>query len=154
LTVVGDGEDLPACKAEARRLGIEDRVRFLGWRQKAEVEQHYRHADIFLFPSYREPTGGVLLEAMAHGLPTITCAYGGADYLISDACGVKVKPTGETEFVIGLAQAIDTLVSDGALRRQMRQNALLRVKNEFGWAEKRKRIINLYRSVIEVATIA
>lgn len=148
FTVIGDGEDLDRCKNEAARLALNEKVHFLGWRSKTEVEGYYRNSDIFLFPSFREPTGGVFLEAMAFGLPCITCDYGGPAYLIDDSCGIKVSPSDEDAFVRNLAGAIDRLVSDPSLRMQMSSNSYSRAKNVFSWRAKRKRISELYANVV------
>ena len=74
LVSAGDGEDLEACRAEAVKLGVASRITFLGKISREEVEGHYAAADVFCFPSFREPMGGVFFEAMAHGLPVITAA--------------------------------------------------------------------------------
>ena len=60
LTSAGDGEDLAACRAEAERLGVAGRVGFLGQVPRAEVDRLYARADVFAFPSFREPMGGSL----------------------------------------------------------------------------------------------
>ena len=148
FTVVGDGEDLSSCRAEVERLHLQDRVRFLGWCPKAEVQEHYNNADILVFPSFREPTGGVLLEAMAHGVAIVTCAHGGPDYMVSDECGIKVQPSSEERFVADIAGAIDRLASDGQLRCRMGAAATARAEEHFGWAAKRKRISALYADVV------
>ena len=148
FTVVGDGQDLQRCKDEAEKLEIEDKVSFLGWCPSVEVVEHYKNADIFLFPSYREPTGGVLLEAMSYGLPSITCSYGGTDYMIDDLCGIKVSPTSEDDFIMGLTEAIDKLVVDMELLATMSAAAKNRAVNYFSWNDKRKRMLKTYENTI------
>lgn len=148
FTVVGDGEDLQRCKDEALKLGIESKVSFLGWCPRVEVEKHYQNADIFLFPSFREPTGGVLLEAMSYGLPSITCSYGGTDYMIDETCGIKVSPKSEDGFVMGLTEAIDKLVNDIELLDTMSIAARNRAVNYFSWNDKRERMTEIYKNTI------
>jgi len=147
LNIVGDGEDLQRCKDEVQKLGIENKISFLGWCSRAEVEKHYQNADIFLFPSYREPTGGVLLEAMSYGLPSITCSYGGVGYMIDETCGIKISPKSESFFVSGLSDAIDELGSNDELRERLGRLAKLRANTFFNWQEKRKRMSKLYAEV-------
>ena len=77
LDVVGDGNDRDACEPLVTELGLEDRVTFHGKIPRARVDDFYEKADIFVFPSYREPGGNVALEAMAFGLPLIVCRVGG-----------------------------------------------------------------------------
>ncbi len=57
LTSAGTGEEIAICKGEAETLGIADRITFLGQIDRAAVEELYKAADIFAFPSYREPAG-------------------------------------------------------------------------------------------------
>lgn len=146
LTIVGDGPERAACIETARRTGLLSQVTFAGWCKREAVTDHYRRADIFLFPSYREPTGGVLLEAMAHGLPVITCAYGGPDDLVGSDCGIKVPPVAEPDFVDALAQAIDRLAADSRLRAAT-GGASLRRATDFAWQAKRKRLAAIYAAV-------
>jgi L-malate glycosyltransferase len=60
---------------EARRLGIEDRVTFLG--KHAAVEELLSSADLFLLPSESESFGLAALEAMACGVPVVGSHVGG-----------------------------------------------------------------------------
>ena len=73
------GEDRPGSfRRLARRLGVRDRVRFMGGRR--DVPRFLAAADLLLHPAYRENTGTVLLEAMAAGLPVLAtdiCGYAG-----------------------------------------------------------------------------
>jgi len=77
FTVIGDGEDLRACRDLIKERNLDEVITCRGWCSTEKVEQAYSEADIFLFPSFREPTGGVLLEAMSYGLPCVICDYGG-----------------------------------------------------------------------------
>ena len=66
LLLLGEGEDRPAMEEKCRRLGIADRVNFLGNRRDAE--RFYQAMDCFLLPSFFEGLPGVLVEAQAAGL--------------------------------------------------------------------------------------
>ncbi|MBC7740476.1 MAG: glycosyltransferase, partial [Candidatus Saccharibacteria bacterium] len=93
LTSAGAGEEIAICKAEAERLGVADRVAFLGHQPRGHIEELYRTHDVFLFPSFREPAGGVLYEAMRNALPIITAARGGPDFIVDDSCGFRIPVT-------------------------------------------------------------
>jgi glycosyltransferase involved in cell wall biosynthesis len=66
LLLLGEGEDRPAMEEKCRRLGIADKVQFLGNRKDAE--RFYQAMDLFLLPSFFEGLPGVLVEAQAAGL--------------------------------------------------------------------------------------
>lgn len=69
LILVGQGELEQEIRHQAKRLGLEDRVLYLGVR--ADVERLYQAFDSFVFPSRFEGLGIVAIEAQAAGLPTV-----------------------------------------------------------------------------------
>ena len=128
--MIGDGEDLEACRREAGELCLGDTVRVLGWRPKADVQAHLAATDVFLFPSFREPTGAVLLEALRHALPCITCNYGGPAQIVDESCGLRIAPAGEQSFARSLAAAIDLLADNPDLRGKLANGAARRVAQD------------------------
>lgn len=77
--LVGQGELKNHLKNLARKLEVEDQVKFLGFR--SDVAEIYKIADTFIFPSKREGLGLAAIEAMASGLPLITSnIHGIKDY--------------------------------------------------------------------------
>lgn len=75
LIIVGTDQAAASYKRLARRLGLKDRVRFLG--RGADVARLMRGADAFALPSLFEPFGNVAMEAMASGVPVLTSAQSG-----------------------------------------------------------------------------
>lgn len=148
LVSAGDGEDLAACKAEAKALGVADRIKFLGRIPRGAVEQHYEAADVFCFPSFREPMGGVFFEAMAHGLPIVAAANGGPDFLIDDSCGIKVPITDPDCFSRGIADAIRTLAMDPELRVRLGAGSRARLKSFGSWDDKADLMLTFYQDII------
>lgn len=78
LDIVGDGEERARLEALAARRDLLGRVTFHG--HQDEVGRYYDAADLFVFPSRMESFGLVLLEAMSHGLPTLTIRHDGVRY--------------------------------------------------------------------------
>lgn len=113
LAVVGNVEGSPYPKM-ASRLGINDRVHFLGYR--CDVPQIMRAADLCLCPSRYEPFSLVLAEALASGLPVITARTVGAAHLVTPACGIILEDPDDT---VALVHALRTLASDDMLRETM-----------------------------------
>src|SRR5260370_25449043 len=79
LAVAG-GVDGSPYLALAERLGVPDRVHFLG--RVSAMPLLMKSADCFIFPSRYDPLGLVILEAMATGLPVITSASAGGARLL------------------------------------------------------------------------
>jgi L-malate glycosyltransferase len=116
LIVVGDrrGAEAYAERLEilARRLGLEDCVRFLGRISQPELLAVYRSVDALLFLSEHEGFGVPVVEAMALGIPVFAYAAGAVPEVLGDA-GVLL-PTRDTALI---AETI-ALVTQDALRRK------------------------------------
>jgi glycosyltransferase involved in cell wall biosynthesis len=92
LRIVGDGPQRSRLAARATRLGIRDRVQFLGVLDRPDVRRALWNAHAFVLPSRHETFGVVLLEAMATGLPVVATACGGPEALVTDRTGRLVPP--------------------------------------------------------------
>jgi glycosyltransferase involved in cell wall biosynthesis len=147
LDVAGSGEDLDACRREAAELGVSDRLRFLGRLPRAELEPLYRAADVFLFPSFREPTGGVLFECMRHGLPAIVASTGGPGHIVTADCGIRVAPAEPNAFAGGIAEAIRRMASSPSLRQAMGEASRRRIAELGLWDRKISRVMAIYDAV-------
>ncbi|MGH9798421.1 MAG: glycosyltransferase family 4 protein, partial [Candidatus Polarisedimenticolia bacterium] len=121
--VVGDGPCWPALRALARRLGMQERVRFAGAVPAADLPAHYDLATLFVQPSRdRGGRGGIegfglsFLEAAAHGLVSIGGRSGGVPEAIREGeSGLLVRPDDPA----ALAGAIERLLADPEERRLM-----------------------------------
>lgn len=148
LTSAGGGAEIDRARVEALSLGVADRITFEGQVSRARVEALYAEADIFVFPSFREPTGGVLYEAMLAGLPIITTAYGGPDYIVTNACGLRLPVTTPDALTGSVAEAIRTLYDAPDRRLAMGRMARKEVLENGPWPRKAERLVSLYREVL------
>jgi glycosyltransferase involved in cell wall biosynthesis len=95
LTLVGDGPEHDSFKADARRLGVEERVFFPGEFPVTRIVDFYRHADLFVYASLSETYGQVVSEALYCGLPVVAFEdhMGVSEQVTSGVDGVLV-PSG------------------------------------------------------------
>lgn len=148
LDVVGDGNDRAACEALAAELGLQDRVTFHGALPRAEVDGFYQRADVFVFPSYREPGGNVSLEAMAYSLPLIVCRRGGPGANVDDSCAFRLEAESPAQLANDCAAAIRQLVSDPALRRRMGAAAREHAERTHLWSTRVEQLSALYEELV------
>lgn len=149
LTAAGAGEDLEACRQEADRLGVAQKISFLGKVDRTEVERLYQEHDLFLFPSFREPTGGVILEAMRYGLPVISTNVGGPGFLVTEDSGIVVLAENPEKLASDLSNAIVRLASDAELRKRLSEGARKRVEHVGLWEKKIDRMIGYYQEIAQ-----
>ncbi len=154
LTILGDGEEGVALRAQARTLGIAadtpgqpGTVFFAGWKSQAECARRLRDADVLLLPSLRECGGAVVLEAMACRLPVIATAWGGPLDYLDASTGILVPPVSRDEFIAGLADAMVRLSQSAELRRSLGDAGRARIEAEFDWERKVDTILALYSRV-------
>jgi glycosyltransferase involved in cell wall biosynthesis len=148
LDLAGDGFDRPACEALISELGLQHRVTMHGRVPRDQVDAMYRDADVFVFPSYREPGGNVVAEAMGFGLPMIVSDRGGPGYVVDDTSGFRISPVDPAQFAADIAAAIRRLVEDPALRTSMGRCARDRIAQLALWPNKVARLEAIYAEVL------
>jgi glycosyltransferase involved in cell wall biosynthesis len=149
LHVAGQGEETTLCQQEAARLGVAGCITFHGQLPRTAVEDLYAEADAFLFPSFREPSGSVIFEALRHGLPVVTVDRGGPGFVIDDSCGIRVPALDPVQLPAALAAAIRRLARDPALRLRLRNGARTRVATIGLWRNKVDWLLGLYRELAD-----
>lgn len=148
LDVVGDGFDRGACESLTAELGLVSRVRFHGWLPRAQIDDLYRSADVFFFPSYREPGGNVPFEAMGHGLPLIVSDLGGPGYVVDDTCGIRVHPVSPDQYARDLSAALVMLASDPGMRWKLGEGARRRAAEIGLWESKVRQMESLFAEIL------
>ena len=147
LVLVGEGPLRGALEGQARALGISGRVTFAGEVHQREIPAWYRASDVFALPSVArsEAFGIVQLEAMASGLPVVnTRLDSGVPFVSVDGqTGITVPPMDP----VALARAVDSLLSDPALRARLGGNARQRVREHFTNDRMVERLRAVYRGV-------
>ncbi len=116
---------------------------------RSEVEELYTKADAFLFPSFREPSGSVIFEALRHGLPVITTDLGGPGYVVNNSCGLTVPAHAPEQLANDLAKAIQRLAWDIDLRARLGRGARERVKAVGLWRNKISWLLGFYGELID-----
>ncbi|HOA85951.1 MAG: glycosyltransferase family 4 protein [Microbacteriaceae bacterium] len=148
LDIVGEGNDRASCEQLVRELGLEERVTFHGAIPRKAVDEFYRRADVFVFPSYREPGGSVVLEAMSFGLPLIVCDRGGPAANVTDECAIVLHAGSPEQLAADCAAAIRRLVTDRALRLKMGAAAREHASDAHLWARRFEAAEAIYQSLV------
>lgn len=126
--LVGDGPWLEATHALAVKLGLADRVSFLGTRPPEDVRALLAGADVFVLASIWEGLPGSVLEAMAAGLPVVgTNVNGIREIVVPDETGLLVPP----DDADALGDALGALLTDAGLRARMGRSGRDRARADF-----------------------
>jgi glycosyltransferase involved in cell wall biosynthesis len=147
LEIAGEGPELENLQEEARRLGITQRIRFLGWWR--DMDPIYRSWDIFAMPSLTEAFPMAALEAMAQSLPIVATNVGGLSELVEDGRTGYLVPPEDPE---ALASRLRALIRDADQRQKMGAAGYRRVREHFSADRMVAQTAGIYRSLLENGT--
>lgn len=146
LLLLGKGPQEGELKALADRMGISERVMFLG--EKGDVKPYFQASDVFALPSLAEGLSNVLLEAMATGLPCIATRVGGNVDLIEDGInGLLVEPRNPNQ----LAEGILRLLQDHDFATNLGVAARQTVEHGYSVEQVADRYLKLYQEMLDAA---
>ncbi|WP_343640749.1 glycosyltransferase family 1 protein [Roseateles sp.] len=128
----------------AQEAGVDARVTFVGRRDRDQLRDYYRAADVFVTTPWYEPFGITPLEAMACATPVIGAAVGGIQHTVVDGLTGYLVPAQDPET---LALRLDDLRRHPEIGRLMGRAGLLRVQREFTWDSVAFRLAGIYAQV-------
>lgn len=148
LRIVGDGPQATELKQVADELGIEKSVEFVGKVPHSDVPSQLSLIDIFIALSRRESFGVAVLEAGAAGRPVIVSDSGGLPEVVENGqTGIVVG----TENIEAATNAMEKLVLNRYLRRQMGEQGRTHVHKHYAWQQSIKDMEDAYQSTIDSA---
>ena len=147
LTIAGKGESADEYSNMVKKMGLDDLVRFVGFVDHDKMPEFLSTIDIFVMPSIYdgESFGVAALEASATGLPVVASRVGGVPEVIDD---------GKTGFLVNrkdaseLAKALEKLILDPTLRREMGKAGREFVENNYVWWDNLRAMNELYLEVM------
>lgn len=148
VVLCGDGSERNKYEEICLTKGLEEYVHFKGKCDYNEMDKHYKKADVFVFPSLRETTGTVIIEAMAHSLPVICLKQGGGALIITDDCGFPISGETKEEYINNFKNAmmdcmnhVEEIINKGAISYN-------KINRSYMWEQKIKKALLVYSEVI------
>jgi glycosyltransferase involved in cell wall biosynthesis len=148
MVIIGEGPEEGRIRGLISRLRLEDKIRILPWLPRREVLANMRSSDVFLFPSFRDGGGAVVVEAMGSGIPVIVLDSGGPGAHVSEAWGIKVAPVSRESVVRGMTAALETLSSDPALGRRLGEAGRKRALEFYAWDKLGRKMREIYEYAV------
>lgn len=144
LLLAGEGPWREQLEVLARELGIEARVRMLGWQDPPDA--FYGLADVFVCPSRHEPLGNVILEAWNHRVPVVSTRSDGALELIADGeTGLLCDYQDDEAMAAAIRQVLE---SPAAARVAMTEASNACLHARYGQPFIVERYLSLYRDLL------
>jgi glycosyltransferase involved in cell wall biosynthesis len=146
LLIAGDGPMRAQLEALAVRLGVVERIRWLGTLSQQQLARHYAAADITLLVSKIEGMPNVLLESLACGTPVVATNVGGNGEIVNArVAGMLI----DERSAAAVAGAVGKLLQAKHDRSAVRRHA-----EQFGWAPTTQGLLNLFAGLAGRGTAA
>src|SRR5512136_500263 len=152
LVIVGVGDLQEYLTNLARTLRLDDYVRFnFNFIPEEERILQYAACDVAVFPSFYEPFGIVVLEAMSMERPVVIGAAGisGMREIVvccgEEQCGYHIDPSNPSD----IAWGINSVLENDDKRRWLGKNGRKRVLNEFTWDKIAEKTLQLYQQILK-----
>ncbi|HTV74691.1 MAG TPA: glycosyltransferase family 4 protein [Candidatus Acidoferrales bacterium] len=144
LVIAGHGPESDGVRERAARSEAADRIEIVGRVDRTRVPEFMNACAVHCLPSFGEPYGQSVLEAMACGKPVVVTNTGGIRYLVPEGGGYKVPP-GDAP---ALAEALVTILSSASLRAEMGAINRRVVEEQHRWERVGDRLEEVYSSVL------
>lgn len=154
LHVIGDGPELSRLQGIVASSGAEDRVIFDGRKAQADVAQSMRDCDAFVFPSIRELGAGVVIEAMASGLPCIVADYGAPADLAAQGRGIRIPLASREEMVISCRQKMEACVQGDEDIQAITERAKTYATMLYDWDRKADYTLKIYQALLQKRSLS
>lgn len=146
LIIAGEGPEWHENKELAARLGLLDRVHFIGWADRRTTISLFNGCEFFVLPSRIEPFGIVNLEAMASGKAIVATKVGGVPELVTNGInGLLVEPND----IESLAKNIVYLHKNRELRELMGRKGRELVERNYTWERIAEGYLEVYKKAQE-----
>ena len=139
LAIIGEGPLEASLKSKAEKMGVSDRVHFIGAVEQEVLRYYYSAADALVLASSREGMANVLLESMACGLPVVATAIGGTPEVIAAPEAGRLT---EERSPAAVASAVQRLLANYPDRNETRRYA-----EQFSWDATTEGQIEVFRRV-------
>lgn len=146
FVIVGDGPEREKLEELSIELDLHDSIIFTGGQPREKVIDAYKQSDLFVFASYTETQGLVVLEAMAACTPVVALGKMGVRDLLSqkDAGGIMIDELNENEFI----DSIIKLTQNKELYEKYSEKACNFVRNNYSINVTGQKIVEVYSQAI------
>ncbi len=144
FAIVGDGPERKNLEKLVTKLGMQDKIKFFGFIEHADLGKVYNSADVFVFASTTETQGMIILEAMSSGLPVLTVKDKVFSQFIENGKDGFIVAKNEEEYI----SKLNEILSNKELRGEVGKSAREKIVKDFSLEKIAKRFEALYNKLV------
>jgi len=142
LRIVGTGPEAASVSRYVNTFACRGQIDFIGSVPREKVVDHLRDCSVYCLPSYGEPYGMTVAEAMSCGVPVVATDAGGIPHMVPEGGGRLVRPGDAKQ----LASTLIEVLSDESLQRSMGEVNRQHAVNSLSWGHAGDRLELGYRT--------
>jgi glycosyltransferase involved in cell wall biosynthesis len=144
LVLLGDGPSRRSLEAQARRLSVFDKVRFLGNTSPAKAIEIVRAASVAVIPHQIDSMPTKLFFYLHCGKPVVASDFPSVRRILGEAkCGI-LFPSGDAK---GLSDVLSRILRDRSKLRELSSNAQRAAMKRYNWENESRKLVGLYSSI-------
>jgi len=147
LHVLGNGPKNKEWKELAKKLEIDENIKWHGWLPKCDALNVMASGHLFCLTSLKDLTSSVILEALSQSLPVICLDHCGFRDVIDQTCGYKISLISPSQVISEIASIIKHLYTNERLRQNLSKGAFQRA-GAYNWEDKMKQLDEIYTSLL------
>lgn len=152
LVLCGDGSERTKLQKQCVEKKLQDRVIFKGKLSGEDLQKQYEQANVFVFPSLRETTGTVIVEAMSNGLPVICLNLGGGAMIVNENTGFVIPVESREICLEEFKKAMIYCIDHPNKIKEMGMTAYSRISELYTWQRKCGEMEKVYRNILNNKT--
>lgn len=148
LEIVGSGPEEARLRKFAAGRNLQSKLIWTSWLPRPELLARMARCDVFLFPSFRDGGGAVVVEAMGAGKPVIGLDAGGPGFHLQPEWGIKIRPGNAERVVQEMSAWLESLYLDEELRTRLGRAAGKRAGEFYVWDRLGDKLLEIYDSAL------
>jgi glycosyltransferase involved in cell wall biosynthesis len=134
------------CYALSKKLGVHEKVVFVGWVDDVNLPKYYSVASAYVLPTLYEALPLTILESMACGTPVCASKCGGIPEIITHGEDGLLFDPKNTDTI---AQILISLLSDRSLQKRLAYNARKKIEQQYSWERIAEKYIAIYKKILQ-----
>jgi glycosyltransferase involved in cell wall biosynthesis len=147
LTVAGSGSDMERCVRLVYEYNLGHKIKFVGYKTHREMHLLFASSHLFIFTGVRDSFGGVMLEALASGLPVMALKHQGAASFLNEDVAILIEPGSVAVTSQRIADKLDEVLKKNEILEKLSANTNKFIENE-SWSIRAKRAVQIYKEII------
>lgn len=154
MEIVGQGPEERRLRELAEKKRCSDSIEFVPWLDRRSLLKRMCDCDVFLFASFRDGGGAVVIEAMASGLPVVCLDSGGPGFHVQNSWGIRISSRRAHKVIEDMTNALTDLRRKPAWRRKLGEAGKKRAGEYYLWENLGLRLNIMYSDVLKAEASA